>query len=226
MMGEKNMMIDQPAQKSKRPWLLIVGAALMFFCVVCIAAFFAIGILGKATSTVPQPVNNAPQPSGGLTLVAASTKTPFPTSPPPLGASRSNPIPAGAAINIGGGATLTITNVVRPANDIVSRGNQFNSKPEAGLEYVQVGMTVSCDKPSDSKCSFSPLYIKAVGADGQVRDAEWTVTGVDGVMDVSTEFFGGSSLNGKLFYLVPKDDPNVVLFYDPLFGDSIYMALQ
>jgi len=100
----------------------------------------------------------------------------------------------------------------------------FNDKPEAGQEYIQVEVSLVCTRDASSKCLFSQTMFQAVGADGLIHDVVF-VAGVPGSLE-STEFFGGATLTGKLFYLVPKDDKTVVLFHDPmLFGDSVYLGL-
>ena len=84
---------------------------------------------------------------------------------------------------------------------------------------------VVCNKPPNEKCYFDTDEIKAVGADGNIREAEWFIAGVEGLLE-SGEFFGGSARSGKMFFIVGKGDKNVVLFYDPwLYGDDIYLAL-
>ena len=162
------------------------------------------------------------------TATPAPTDTPAPTSTPtlpPAGEARDNPVPAGMPVDIGGNMTLTIVGATRPADNIVSSGNMFNTKPEANQEYVQVDIQIVCNKSSNDTCYFAASAIKAVGADGNVHDAETFLSGIDGMIE-SGEFFGGATRTGKMFFIVPKDDKSVVLFYDPLlFGDTIYFAL-
>ncbi len=101
---------------------------------------------------------------------------------------------------------------------------QFNKDPEAGDEYVQVDVQVVCNKATSDKCNFSAFSIKAVGADGNVRERELFVAGVEGLLE-SGEFFGGATKTGKVFFVVTKDDTSVVLFYEPFLSDPIYLAL-
>jgi hypothetical protein len=120
---------------------------------------------------------------------------------------------------------LTIVEAVRPADDIIRRASAVNDEPETGQEYLQVRIQVVCNKPPNEKCYFDTDEIKAVGADGNIREAEWFIAGVEGLLE-SGEFFGGSARSGKMFFIVGKGDKNVVLFYDPwLYGDDIYLAL-
>ncbi len=152
------------------------------------------------------------------------TNTPGPvaTSTVEAGTTRDSPIPAGSTVDIGGGMILAVVKTVRPADEIVMGGNQFNTKPETGEEYVEVDLQVGCRKSTSDKCYFFGSSVQAVGLDGKVRNPEYFVSGVEGLMDSSTEFFGGSSIQGKLFYVVPKGDTSVVLFYQALFGSPIY----
>jgi predicted nucleic acid-binding Zn ribbon protein len=200
--------------KKKAENLLIFGI-LVLICI-CVGL---ISSGGKSPTETSAP--NIPQ-------ITATSGTPAPTdipTLPPAGESRNNPILAGTVVNIGGDTTLTIVNATRPADSIVMNGNQFNTQPEANLEYVLVEVQVACNKSSNDKCYFAAFEIKAVGADGNIHEAETFIAGVDGMIE-SGEFFGGATRTGKMFFIVPKDDKSVVLFYDPLlFGDTVYFAI-
>jgi hypothetical protein len=119
---------------------------------------------------------------------------------------------------------MVISGTVRPADTIIRRANQFNSRPEAGKEYIEVDLELTCNRDADDKCSIFASSLKAVGADGNIIDPEIFISGIDELLD-SGEFFGGSTKIGKTFYIVPKDDTSVVLFYDPFLGNDIYFAL-
>jgi hypothetical protein len=183
----------------------------------------------KANNTSVAEVQSTPLASETqLPTNIPITDTPAPTdipTLPPAGESRDNPVPAGTVVNIGGDMTLTIVNGTRPADSIVLNGNMFNTKPEVNQEYVQVDIQVVCRKSSSDKCYFAVSEIKAVGADGNIHEAETFIAGVDGLIE-SGEFFGDATRSGKMFFIVPKDDKSVVLFYDPLlFGDTVYFAI-
>jgi hypothetical protein len=159
------------------------------------------------------------------TETKAPTTTPRPTDTPKAGTSRSNPVLHGSPVDIGGDITLKIVSVFRPADEVVLNANIFNSKPEQGLEYLQVGISATCEKSPDDKCILISSDLKAVSSDGLVRDIDF-VAGVDGSLEFSTEFFGRSTVGGTVFYLVPVGDEEVVLFYERLFGDPVYLALH
>ena len=142
-----------------------------------------------------------------------------------VGKTRENPIPMGVEKNFGIMSFL-ITDSVRPADDIVASGNQFNTKPEDTQEYLMVEAKSTCLKKTSEKCSFSPLEFKAVGYDGNVINVQFVVSGVSGQFD-SGETFGGSIKAGRLFFLVPKGDPGVVIFYEPIFfGTPTFFSIK
>jgi len=118
---------------------------------------------------------------------------------------------------------LTITGATRPADLIVAQGNMFNKKPEAGKEYVMIELAATCEGKTDQKCSINPFFFKAVGSAGVVADYGF-VTGVPGSLE-SGEFFGGAKKVGKLFFIIGKDETNIVLIFNQLLGSDIYFAL-
>jgi hypothetical protein len=179
----------------------------------------------NSSSSTPQEalatITEGPSPTPGPTNTPAPT---FTFTPAPAGESRNNPFPGGTPIDIGGSMVLTIVGATRPADDIVRNANMFNSEPESGQEYLLVEIQVICTKDPSDKCNFSTYEIKAVNSDGIVLEDE-SFLDVEGMLK-SSEFFGGATLKGKMFFLVPIDDKGVVLFYEPfLIGDLIYMAL-
>lgn len=202
--------------------------------VLCCLCSVPIGILNPSKSTPqankPSVAEVQPTPRAGETQMPTNipvTDTPAPTAIPtlpPAGETRDNPAPVGTPIDIGGNMVFTIISGVRPADSIVINANMFNTQPEGNQEYVQLDVQVVCNKSSNDKCYFSPYEIKAVGIDGNVRDTEIMIAGVEGMME-SGEFFGGATRSGKMFYIVPKDDKTVVLFYEPFFGNPIYIAI-
>jgi len=211
----------------------LVFALLMFASLAC-GALDQAGTQVALTTTA-RTQSNVPVTGVTSTSGEASTAEPVATAKPvdtevpptettaPAGQSRDNPISVGVAGDIGSDMNLTIVDIVRPADAVVKKGNQFNKKPEAGQEYLQANIEISCGKGSSDKCSFLTLSLKAVGDDGNVLTPEF-VSGIDGQLETG-EFFGGATKKGSLFYLVAKDDSKVVLFYDPIFGDQVYFSV-
>jgi len=214
----------KPEKKNTRIWVAAI-AGLLFLLAVCLCVL-VIASNGNNGGNRISPVQSE---TSGLTKTPATTKTksptriPRPTNTPQLGTSRNNPVLHGSPVNIGGNMTLKIVSVLRPADEVVLDGNMFNSKPEQGQEYLQVGISATCEKSIDDKCILISSNLKAVGPDGLVHDIEF-VSGIDEGLEFSTEFFGGSTITGTVMYLVPIGD-EIVLFFDPLFGDPVYLAL-
>jgi len=154
-----------------------------------------------------------------------------PTEPPPtpteasLGSSRSNPAPAGSEVKIDD-YVVVVTEVISPADDIVRRGNMFNTTPEPGNHYVFVNTTVTCTLPSDQSCNLSTFEFTLIDASGIAHDPGIFLTGVTGLLE-DGEFFGGATKSGYLAFIVPDDDAGLILHYEALlFGGEAFMAIQ
>lgn len=165
-----------------------------------------------SNATLIPRTTNAPAP-------AATTR---PTATKPVGTSRDNPVAAGTSVSVAGMA-ITIANVARPADLIVAQGNMFNTKPEAGKEYVMIEIAATCEGKTDQKCSISPYPFKVVGSAGVVANNAF-VSGVAGMLE-SGEFFGGAKKGGKLFFIVGKDEKDLVMIFDQVLGSDVYFSL-
>jgi hypothetical protein len=154
------------------------------------------------------------------------SSTPLPAaSKNEAGNTRENPIPLGTEKAVGDMAFI-ITGVQRPADQIVAAGNMFNTKPEATQEYLMIEARSTCLLDPSKKCSFNTMELKAVGSDGNVINSQFVVSGVPGQFD-SGETFGGSAKAGRLFFMVPKGDPGVVIFYEPMFfGSPTFFSIK
>jgi hypothetical protein len=234
-------MSAQPVNKKPNTLLIVFAVVAGVTVLICFGCLF-LSVLGNLSSNTGQPSSfqvltptvaqgdSAPTESREATneirptKTSVPTRTPRPTSTPVLGATRDNPVPIGLSVNLGN-MTVTITNVTRPADGIVESGNMFNAEPEANQEYLMIEMQVICNKSSSDKCYFSPYDFKAVGLDGNLRDPEIFIAGVDGMLETG-EFFGGGIMEGKIFYLVAQGDDAVVIYYEPLFSDGIFFGLK
>lgn len=191
-----------------------------YVLIVAIAAL-VFGIIACSKSTSSPQVNT---PSDENTTIDIQPTTSQPTEVPNLGTTRSNPAPVGSEV-IADKMSFTVTDMVRPANDIVIAGNQFNSLPEDGKEYIFVELNVVCQKSSDEKCSFTPvLNLNLIGSNGIEYDPEIFIAGVNNLLE-STEFYGGASIKGYIPFIVGVGETDLVLLYEPLLGDTFYLAL-
>ena len=141
-----------------------------------------------------------------------------------IGTARSNPAPVGSVITADD-MSFEILGSTRPADDIIMSGNMFNTEPEEGEEYILIEMKIECLKDSDDTCSISQFNFQLIGDEGISYDAEWLVTGVEGLLE-SEEFYGGAVVSGSLPFIVKLDDQDLVFVYDPFWGDEFYMQVQ
>ena len=160
--------------------------------------------------------------------VVSPTETPEPTEIPteevPVGTRRDNPAPAGSEI-LADDMIFKVLSTIRPADDIVMEGNQFNTDPEEGQEYLFVELSVTCAEDSVEKCNFSTFNLSALGSLGIAYDVEWFITGVDGMLE-DTEFYGDTTISGYIGFIVGTDESDILLVYEPLlFGDTFFLAL-
>ena len=161
------------------------------------------------------------KPSGGSANEPGSTAV---EATKPVGTARSNPAPKGSIITADK-MDFSVIETIRPADDIVMAGNQFNTKPEEGFQYVFVKIQVTCTKGADETCSVSPVSFKMIGNEGIAYDSEWILSGVEGLLD-SKEFYGGATVTGYVGFIVKSADTSLILTYNPLFGDDFYMSVE
>ena len=193
----------------KRRYILIGVFSILLISII------ACGSTGVEVST---PAGNQP----GNQSVPTSQTGSLPTATVPVGTSRSNPAPVGSIVHVDD-MDFIVTGVIRPANSDVSNGNMFNETPVAGKEYMLVTLNVTCTLSSDKQCTFSTYNLKVLGSDGILADKAF-VAGVPGLIEDST-FYGGASVTGNMPFLVTQGDTSILLVYQPIFGDSFYLAL-
>jgi len=143
---------------------------------------------------------------------------------PALGASRLNPAPSGTAIQIDD-MSLSVTEVVFPADAIVRDGSFLNPTPEPASDYVLVGLAATCNLPPDSSCRLSGLEFSLVDKAGIAHNPRLWIAGVPGKFEGS-EFFGGATKSGYLIYVIDGDPGDYILKYEAFFGGEAYLTLQ
>ncbi|NLD31929.1 MAG: DUF4352 domain-containing protein [Trichococcus flocculiformis] len=182
---------------------------------VALTALILASIACGGTSSEPQ-VN---PPSGDTEVIQPEV-----VEGPAVGTARSNPAPVGSEV-VADKMVFTVTSIVRPANDIVMAGNQFNTKTEENQEYIFVELNVICKKSSDEKCSINPTFnMKLIGSNGIEYDPDIFLAGVKGLLE-TTEFYGDASVKGYIPFIVGVGETDLVLLYDPFLGDTFYLAL-
>ena len=182
---------------------------------VLISVSLACGSSGVAVST---PIQDQ---SGNQTNPTSQAGS-LPTASVPLGSSRSNPAPVGSIVHVDD-MDFIVTGVIRPADSDISNGNMFNDTPVAGKEYMFITLSVTCTLASDKQCTFSTYNLKVLGSDGILVDESFAA-GVAGLIE-DTTFYGGAMVSGNMPFLVTQGDTGILLVYQPLFGDSFYLAV-
>ncbi len=135
---------------------------------------------------------------------------------------KDNPAPVGSAVLVEN-MKIFVNDKVRPADNLVAKGNMFTETPAAGQEYMFVTVSASCEQVKGKQCSFDTYSFKILGSDG-VEKGFKQVTGIDGLVKYTT-FDGGYTLTGILSFLVNQNDTKLVLVYQPSSGDSSYLAI-
>lgn len=223
--------MDDPISSAPPPdyrWLWIVGGVVAVAAILCCAGFAVFGALVTTTGTSTTVA--APSPVVGL--LPAPTDTPASASGGTtgsgtggqggVGTSRDNAAPAGSSVT-GDDMTFKVTGITRPANQIVTDANMFNSEPDSGKEYVMLELEITCQ--AADKCHLYPSDLKLVGSEGIAREADLDVAGVDDALD-STDFFNGASLKGKVFFQMAVGETGLILMYSPLGGPDAFLHVQ
>lgn len=145
-----------------------------------------------------------------------------PTQPPP-GASRFHPAPPGTAVRIDD-MTLSITEIVFPADTEVREGSLFNPTPEPAADYVLVGIAATCNLAPEASCRLSGLEFSLVDPAGIAHNPRVLIAGVPGKFE-GGEFFGGATKTGYLVFVIEGQPSDYILKYEVLFGGEAYLQL-
>ena len=205
------------------PWLAIILGALAVLClcacVIVVAALaYLIPIRGSTSVTEIAPVEIFETATALPTVVQAEETQENPSAVAPDAA------PAGTAVDIGNDMTLTVLDVTRPADDSVESGSVLNTTPPEGEEFLWVDVEVSCNSDSGAPCTFYPTVMKAVLSDGSTRDLQIFIEGVDD-WDTAVEIEGGDTEQGFLLFIVPTAETDVLLSYQDLSAEPVYLQL-
>ncbi len=87
---------------------------------------------------------------------------------------------------------------------------------------MMVGVDVICARPIGETCSFTPNLLKVVLSDGSTRDLQTFVQGVDGVWDTTLEIIGGANEQGKLLFILPTSETDIVLRYQDIYTEQAF----
>ena len=144
-------------------------------------------------------------------------------SVPPAGTARSNPAPMGSAI-IAFDMVFTVIDYERPANKTIERANMFNTKPQGDREYILIEMEIACEKTFDEKCVIRGSSFEIVGDGGVIYNRRYA-SGVKGGLITNEEFFGGTTITGKIPFIIERSETNLILIYDQFLKSPIYFEI-
>ena len=194
------------------------GVALAVFAVLT-----ATSGCGKSTSQVVPP---ATPTTGGAAAQPQDTQAAQPSTEPPssVGSSSSDPAPAGSEVGADD-LSLTVTEVVAPADDNVRQANASHPTPVPLTHYVMPKISVTCNLATGSSCSLTGFEFSLLDSSGAVHSPEIFVAGLPGLFE-SGRFSGGTTKEGYLLFIAPEGDQGLILRYKPVFGSEAYLALQ
>jgi hypothetical protein len=202
----------------KNKFLLIIPA---FILIILIS-----GCGSNEVVITPSDIQPATQPvtqgSSESAYAIPSPNVPQENAATVVTTTKDNPAPVGSAV-LADNMKIVVIDKVRPADDLVAKGNMFTDTPAAGQEYMFVTISASCEQAKGKQCNFDTYNFKTLGSDGVVKDFK-QVTGIDGLLKYTT-YDGGSTLTGILSFLVNQNDTKNILVYQPPSGDSFYLAI-
>jgi hypothetical protein len=141
-------------------------------------------------------------------------------------------VPFGQPAPLGNGWTLTVTQFVPDATDMVLAANEFNSPPPAGSQDVMVAVSATYSGTGSSHLD-SGFTLRAVGAAGVAYttfDANSCGVLPDPDLDLNDpEVFSGGTVSGNAAcWVVPSSDvSSLVMFSEPFLVDQqVFFALH
>lgn len=221
----------QEPERNRALWvgLAVFGGLLGLWMISAIA-----GALLGAQMPTPVPLH------GGSTTTASATpvSTPAPTqtsasiirqriqmpTPAPVGQSRGNPVALGQPAAADDGFEITVLQVERgwEAWSTLAGYSTFNSEPEEGLEYLLIAVRIKLrGEPRQSK-RVPEFNFQVAGESGALYDRALSVVLAS---DLPTVLSGGASVEAELAFLVPQEEPGLVLVYAGSGIRACYFAL-
>jgi hypothetical protein len=117
-----------------------------------------------------------------------------------------------------GDTTLTVVNVIRPADEILSEAGLLLAPAPAGQHYVLVYLEMSCAQFSASGCDISNNAFRLYGTLGVYYLP--MLHEFDDYFPENSPIVGGGIRTGAIPFLVNADDENLLLAYYQ-FGDAV-----
>lgn len=209
-------------------WLL-GGLLVVIVCCMC----GALAAVGGGSSRPAQPAAQGvqAQESAPAFEPAATTRPPTRAAQPPSPAAAqeddsdryplSSPAPLGTAVDLPV-FRLTVLTYERPVDNYLKDRSLLN-KAEEGMEFGRVQVRVTCQ--ADEECSFWPDNFQLLGESDIYYNRVWVLFDTPSMLE-GTDMRPGATLEGWLYYMVPKGEGMRVLRWAPWVGEEVYFAIR
>lgn len=145
--------------------------------------------------------------------------TPTPEGP---GASRSNAVPLGTALEIAGWE-FVVDSVTPDATALIAQESQFSDPPEPGRQYFMAHLTATyVGTDEESSEIFFAVSMGALGPSNVVYDSYEDYCGIiPDELNNSKEVFTGGTLEGNVCWSVTTEDADdMLMFIEPSFEED------
>jgi hypothetical protein len=200
---------------------LIISVAAIILSIALAAAYtagFAASVAdATSTKTLAKPAAGAPAAEPAAKPAAPAAKA--------VG-TRDNPAPIGTTVVVqdAGSPAWEVTpgKPTLDANALVAKENQFNDKPDAGMVYAMLPVTVKY-VGADKATPYTGISIKFVSADGKTHESfDKSVVGPNDLSDVN-DMYTGAKATGNVVIMVPTADiAKGTWVVGSMFGDADY----
>ncbi|MCA9936552.1 MAG: DUF4352 domain-containing protein [Ardenticatenaceae bacterium] len=184
-----------------------------------------------ATNSAIATATELARPTNTATPIPTITNTPLPTATPtpkpsatPDGRSREQAAPPGFTV-VSEDMALGVAQVSEPTQDYLQRANMFNPSPEQGNRTLMVTVAATCLKDANDTCAIYPSDFELFGSAGIIHRRIINIVSVPDELD-DVEFFGGATVEGWLAFEVDRDETDLILTYEPLFGTQVYLQVS
>ena len=135
---------------------------------------------------------------------------------------RSDPLPLQNNETVEG-MSFSIVDLLRPADDLLSTGDEYGVQAVAGTELVLLTLNITCQLDVDGRCYFDIANAKLVGSSGIVYPINWDMMIGSGEYLDNAEMFGEAQLSGALVFSVNVEEQGLLFLYDSFYDHPFFM---
>lgn len=135
----------------------------------------------------------------------------------PIGISQDNPVPSGQSILCKDNLEITVLKTERgqQALDKITTYNSENNKPNDGMEYILVTLSIKFVENSNESKRFDTSLFSVVDNNGVVYGKPSHALNDDPDRKFVEELTGGAVTEGELDFQISQGTENLVLIYNP-----------